>query len=71
MNAWEIKEKLDGRKPGIIEVEQASAVMIPLVKKKMVYTSFLRKGPTGSVRAAKYAFRGGGSIRERSRSVPY
>ena len=33
MKTWEIKDKLSIRKPGIIEVEEASAVLIPLVEK--------------------------------------
>lgn len=59
MNAWEIKEKLDGRKPGIIEVEQASAVMIPLVEKEDGLYLLFEKRANGIRQGGEVCFPGG------------
>ncbi len=59
MKVLELKEKLEGRKPGIIEVDRASAVMIPLVEKEEGLFLLFEKRANGIRQGGEVCFPGG------------
>jgi mutator protein MutT len=59
MKAWEIKKKLEDHKPGIIEVDRASAVMIPLVETEDGLSLLFEKRANGIRQGGEVCFPGG------------